>query len=225
MIPVADWLPTDLHKTKAINELAGCAAPLLTIAYQLTEQVEPLDNTLSLIEVILNEAKLFYKKAHNVGYSAQHILASRYWLCATLDELILGLPNPNKTQYPSLLKSLNHSSSDQFLPIIKQQQLSSNPSADVLEIAYLCLCLNISNHGTLSHINNPEIIQEKILKQTLAIRNKTLSTTIKPTKKITQSIIFGSLLLTMFSITLIHHNFEKKLEHLNETLPETILSD
>ena len=108
MMQKLNWLPQDLHNTQAINPLAGCAAPLLTIAYQLTEQTEPLDDTELLITTLLKECKHFYQKANKMGYHVQQILAAQYWLCATLDELIIDLPNPNKQQYPSLLKQLNH---------------------------------------------------------------------------------------------------------------------
>ncbi|MBV52454.1 MAG: hypothetical protein CL816_00140 [Coxiellaceae bacterium] len=220
MTPVPDWLPKDLHQTKAINELAGCAAPLLTIAYQLTQQVEPLDDTFSLIEVALEEAKLFYKKAHNLGYYAQQILSARYWLCSTLDELILGLPNPNKTLYPSLLKSLNHSSNNHFYSILDQQRLSPSPSADVLEIAYLCLCLNTSNQNESYRANTPEALQEKLLKQILNIRTKIKIRTVSPTKKITQFIIIGLSILTLLLIMVTHQHFQKKLKPFNQILSE-----
>ena len=66
MMKTLDWLPQDLHNTQAINPLAGCAAPLLTIAYQLTEQTEPLDDTESLITTLLEECKYFYQKANKI---------------------------------------------------------------------------------------------------------------------------------------------------------------
>ena len=75
---------------------------------------EPINEPEKLLDTLLNECKHFYDKATQCGYSTRHILAARYWLCVILDEVIQGLPNPNKYQYPSLLAALNHSSKKHF---------------------------------------------------------------------------------------------------------------
>ncbi len=215
-----DWLPQDLHNTQAINPLAGCAAPLLTIAYQLTEQTEPLDDTHALIQILLEECKHFYQKAHQMGYCAQHILATRYWLCSTLDELILGLPNPTKQQYPSLLKLLNHSTQCLFFAILDQQQQAPQPSADTLEIAYLCLCLgyNSSHHQGLN--TTLENRQAQLLSQTQAIRKTSQKTPQPPSKKITRFVIAVMIAITAVSLFFIYTDFQITFKPLNQALSE-----
>ena len=217
MMQKLDWLPQDLHNTQAINPLAGCAAPLLTIAYQLTEQTEPLDDTESLITTLLEECKHFYQKANKMGYHVQQILAAQYWLCATLDELITDLPNPNKQQYPSLLKQLNHPSESLFFAILDEQEQASKPSGDTLEIAYLCLCLGYRN-------NHPTLIlekrQAKLLSQTQNIRQKPNNSKEKSRKKITHLIITPIILITTVSLITIYTNFQHTLEPLNHALSE-----
>ncbi|HAG62242.1 MAG: hypothetical protein CMF55_01805 [Legionellales bacterium] len=220
MMQKLDWLPQDLHNTQAINPLAGCAAPLLTIAYQLTEQTEPLDDTESLITTLLEECKHFYQKANKMGYHVQQILAAQYWLCATLDELIIDLPNPNKQQYPSLLKQLNHPSESLFFAILDEQEQASKPSGDTLEIAYLCLCLGYRN----THQNNQTSIiekrQAKLLSQTQNIRQKPNNTQQKSPKKITPLIITVIVLATTASLLTIYTDLQHTLKPLNHALSE-----
>ena len=220
-----NWLPYDLHNTQAINPLAGCAAPLLTIAYQLTEQTEPLDDTDSLITILLEECKHFYQKASKNGYYVQHILAAQYWLCATIDELIINLPNPNKHQYPSLLEQLNHPSNSLFFTILDEQEQASKPSRDTLEIAYLCLCLGYRNTHQNMHASSIEKRQAKLLSQIQNIKQNSDFTQQKSPKKITPLIITVIIFAACASLLTIYIDFQHILTPLNHALSEMNLSN
>ena len=91
----SSWLPDDLDNTLAYNPLTAAAAPLFTIAYQLSQQTHAINNPASLNTALVNEMKRYYEKAHQLGYSAKHILITRYWLCIIIDKFIGQLPNPN----------------------------------------------------------------------------------------------------------------------------------
>ena len=217
MTSTLEWLPNDLHNTQAINPLVGCAAPLLLVAHQLIEQTEPINEPKKLLDSLLDECKHFYDKANQHGYSTRHILATRYWLCVILDEVIQGLPNPNKYQYLSLSAALNHSSKEHFFAILEQQRFAAKPDADVLELAYLCLLFYRPDEEV-----DPTRIQAALLSQTQKIRQHSITNKIKTKRSITRPIISAVITLTLLSSLMIYAKIHAKLNALHQNLPELI---
>ncbi len=217
MTSTLEWLPNDLHNTQAINPLVGCATPLLLIAHQLIVQTEPINEPEKLLDTLLNECKHFYDKATQCGYSTRHILAARYWLCVILDDVIQGLPNPNKYQYPSLLAALNHSSKKHFFAILEQQRFAAKPDADVLELAYLCLLFYHSDEEV-----DPTRTQAALLSQTQKIRQRSIAGNIKTKKSMTRPIIIAVIALTVLTSLMMYAKIHAKLIALHKNLPELI---
>ena len=215
------WIPSDLHNTKGINPLAGAAAPILTIAYQLSEQASPVDDVDSLISILIVELKSFYHKADSLGYDAKQILAARYWLCSTLDELILNLPNPKKIQPRSLLVALEHpTASHYFFSLVLEHQNTSNPSADLLEMAYLCLCVGYTGQHHMPPTTSIEHVCQQLSNQTQTIRNtKPFKHTQKDRRiQLSHYLVALIVVITLATLITIYGLFHLKIEPLKQVL-------
>lgn len=149
----------------AVNPLVAAASPLLAIATQLSE-LTAAPNLTQLHQDLSHEIKAFESKAHNLGYRAQLILAARYLLCATLDEIILNTPWGKDSEWRSqnLLITFQREpwGGDRFFLIL--ERCSEDPALylDILELGYLCLSLGFQGryqgaqkmHGLAAFIDN-----------------------------------------------------------------------
>ena len=209
----SSWLPDDLDNTLAYNPLTAAAAPLFTIAYQLSQQTHAIHNPVSLNTTLVKEMKRYYEKAHQLGYNAKHILITRYWLCIIIDKFIEQLPNPNNLPRTSLLKQLNYSMGDsQFFVVLKEHQQSVKPSLDVLEIAYLCLSLGYTDE----HVNQKDQlitdIRYQLIKQIQHL--KTIKPTPMPKRKqmtATRLIILAVAIVTAVALVMLYNHFHVEL--------------
>jgi len=133
------------HQPKAgLNPIADAAANLFSIA----GQIKPLNNYRHLSKLhqeLMQEIQTFQNTAKSQGYSSEHILVSRYALCATLDDVIKNTSWGSQGQWDqySLLSAFHPDTvnPDRFFIILERIIKEPALYIDILELMYICLSL------------------------------------------------------------------------------------
>jgi type VI secretion system protein ImpK len=146
-----------LHHPKAgLNPIADAAAHLFSIMGRL-KQLKSYRHLSKLQQELIQEIQNFQNTAKAQGYSSEHILVSRYALCATFDDLIQNTPWGSQGQWEShsLLATFHPdtASPDRFFIIL--ERLIKEPALyiDILELMYICLSLGFEGpyRSTIAH--------------------------------------------------------------------------
>lgn len=146
-----------IHHPKAgLNPIVDAAANLFSIIGRL-KQLRSYRHLSKLQQELVQEIQSFQNTAKAQGYSSEHILVSRYALCATCDDLIQNTAWGSQGQWDqySLLASFHPdtTSADRFFIIL--ERLIKEPALyiDILELMYICLSLGFEGpyRANLSH--------------------------------------------------------------------------
>jgi type VI secretion system protein ImpK len=147
------------------NPITSAAISLLSLIAQLRCTINHADVP-SLRLRIVDEIKQFDLKLKNQQVPSEEIQASRYCLCAFLDETVLNTPWGNSSIWPnkSLLIEFYQEAfgGEKFFIILKNCQQQPGKHLDLLEFLYFCLSLGfqgryrIEDHG----VNKLEEIRE-----------------------------------------------------------------
>jgi len=127
-----------------VNPLVTAASALIALPAQFYNMVSHRDVT-GLRRQVLDEIKKFENKARMSGLTPEVIHASRYVLCAFIDEAVLntiwGSNSPWTNQ--SLLSSLHNETSggEKFFVILNNLLMDPNANLDLLELMFLCISL------------------------------------------------------------------------------------
>lgn len=134
-----------MHHPKAgLNPISDAAANLFSISSRL-KQLKNYRHLSKLHQELMHEMQAFQNAAKAQGYSSEHILVSRYALCATLDDLIKNTRFGSQGQWdPYSLLTAFHPDTvnpDRFFVIL--ERLIKEPALyiDILELMYICLSL------------------------------------------------------------------------------------
>ncbi len=135
---------TSFRTTIALNPMLAAAAPLLTIASQLREQMST-PNIDRLHTTLADAIKTFENKAHALSYRSQVILGARYLLCALIDEIIgeSAWGQSVQWQQQGLLKTFQRETNggERFFLILQRGAEDPALYLDLLELGYICLSL------------------------------------------------------------------------------------
>lgn len=129
--------------TIGINPLINAADPILTLITKIRRLSLP-PNLIIFHQHVCHEIKAFENKVQTLGYRPPLILASRYLICALLDELItISLwPNLEFKKY-SFLATFHKelSQEDHFFLILERSLQNPSEHVELLELIFLCLRL------------------------------------------------------------------------------------
>lgn len=132
------------HPKAGLNPMVDAAANLFSILGRL-KQLKSYRHLSKLQQELIQEIQTFQTAVKTQGYSAEHILVSRYALCATFDDLIEHTPWGREGQWHpySLLHIFHPDSSghDRFYIILERLLKEPALYIDILELMYICLSL------------------------------------------------------------------------------------
>ncbi len=157
-----------LHHAKAgLNPISDAAAQLFSISGRL-RQLKTNRHLSKLHQELMQEIQAFQNAAKTQGYSSEHILVSRYALCATLDDIIKNTDWGSQGQWNqySLLTAFHPDTvnPDRFFVILERIIKEPALYIDILELMYICLSLgfegpyrsaaSMPEHAQTDHYNN-----------------------------------------------------------------------
>lgn len=134
-----------IHHPKAgLNPIVDAGANLFSLLGRLN-QLTSYRQLNKLHQELVQEIQAFQNTAKAQGYSSEHILVSRYALCATFDDLIQNTSWGSQGQWEpySLLSSFHpdNANGDRFFIILERLVKEPALYIDILELMYLCLSL------------------------------------------------------------------------------------
>ncbi len=133
------------HQPKAgLNPIVDAAANLFSIIGRL-KQLKNFRQLNKLHQELIHEIQAFQNSIKAQSYSSEHILASRYALCATLDDIIQRTAWGSHGQWEqySLLSAYHPESatSDRFFIILERINKEPALYIEILELMYICISL------------------------------------------------------------------------------------
>lgn len=148
-----------LHHPKAgLNPISDAAANLFSLSGRL-KQFKNYRHLSKLHQELMQEIQAFQNAAKTQGYSSEHILVSRYALCATLDDIIKNTSWGSQGQWDqySLLTAFHPDTvnPDRFFVILERIIKEPALYIDILELMYICLSLGFEGPYR-SAVANPE---------------------------------------------------------------------
>lgn len=135
---------TALLPTTGVNPLAAAATPLLALAIRLRGQVVHPDVT-ALHANALAEVRAFEGRAVAAGATPQMVAASRYALCALVDDLVLNTPWGSASHWPASSLVINFHreavGGERFFALLDGVRKDPARNLALLELLYVCLAL------------------------------------------------------------------------------------
>lgn len=237
------------HSPKAgLNPLADTSAYLFSIIGKL-KPLKTYRHLNKLHEELVQEINHFQDAAKTLGYSSDYILASRFSLCATLDDIIMNTAWGGQGHWEpfSLLKIFHQDAPDPERFFLILDRISKDPAhyIDVMELMYICLSLGFKGPYRTTEFGNHQLeqITHALYKKIRSFRgdfSKTLSPfpikahapSAKPsTKKIsllattltTASIIMAIFIGLSYLLDTLSNQTYQELMHIGKSTPyETI---
>ncbi len=132
------------HPKAGLNPISDAAANLFSFCGRL-QQLKSYRHLSKLHQELMQEIQIFQNTAKTQGYSSEHILVSRYALCATLDDLIKNTSWGSEGRWDqySLLTAFHPDTvnPDRFFVILERIVKEPGLYIDILELMYICLSL------------------------------------------------------------------------------------
>ncbi|CAN5270277.1 N/A [soil metagenome] len=132
--------------TQGINPLVSAATPLLSLIPLIKETTD----INQLHQVLAHEIRVFETNLQQANYRYETIMAARYALCATLDDVITHDTDGTLQNWQncSLLHNFHQEQleKNRFFMILERLQQSPDLHIELLELFYLCL--NLGFQGT-----------------------------------------------------------------------------
>lgn len=132
------------HPKAGLNPLVDTAAYLFSIIGRL-KQIKSYRHLAKLHKELVAEINTFQDTIKSQGYNSEHILVSRYALCATLDDVIMNTTWGSQGQWDtySMLTTFNKDSNqrDRFFIILERLIKDPNLYIELMEFMYVCLTL------------------------------------------------------------------------------------
>jgi type VI secretion system protein ImpK len=135
------WNTLRLEK---LNPVVGAAAPLLNLAVRLKHRLVHEDVDALRVRVMqgLDE---FERRLAPLGLAARAVRASKYALCATLDDLVLNTPWGSRSVWTtrSMVGTFFSETwgGDRFFDLLAQLKKDPGINVDLLELLYYCISL------------------------------------------------------------------------------------
>jgi len=143
-----------------VNKLVSCSSILLGVFSSLKNTMTHNDES-GLYSRLVNEIKLFERHAKDEMLQPEIILASRYILCAMLDEAILNTPWGSSGQWSqhTLLSTFHNETAggEKFFLLLDRMREMPSENIEILELMYLCLSLGFEGKYRLIHNGKEQI--------------------------------------------------------------------
>jgi type VI secretion system protein ImpK len=177
--PDVDALPIEAREMlgRGLNPLVRAASPLLILAGSLRGSVSPMDVS-GLRRHTLDEIHRFEERAREGGVPADIATASRYVLCAALDEAVLSTPwgaHSEWAQHP-LLVTLHRETwgGEKFFEMLGRVSTNAAKYIDLMELQYLCLALGFAGKYQVMDRGHEQLagVQQTLYRQIRSQRGK-----------------------------------------------------
>jgi type VI secretion system protein ImpK len=128
----------------ALSPLVAAAAPLLGLAARLKHRIAHEDVEALRIRV-MQEIDAFERRIAPLGIAPRTMRASKYALCATIDDLVLNTPWGSRSVWTtrSLVGTFFSETwgGDRFFDLLAQLKKDPGVNVDLLELLYYCVSL------------------------------------------------------------------------------------
>jgi type VI secretion system protein ImpK len=142
--PTGPGKPIEVPTLKNINPLVNAALPLLDLAVQIKNRAVHA-NVESLRDRVIAEINGFERRITPLGLSPQTIRASRYVLCATIDDIVLNTPWGSRSVWTqrSMVATFHNEvvGGDRFWDLLNELKKNAGVNLDLLELLYFCIAL------------------------------------------------------------------------------------
>jgi type VI secretion system protein ImpK len=127
-----------------LNPLVNAALPLLDLGVQVKNRAVH-NNIESLRDRVVAEVNAFERKITPLGLSPATIRASRYALCATIDDIVLNTPWGSRSIWTqrSMVATFHNEvvGGDRFWDLLNQLKRDAAVNLDLLKLLYYCITL------------------------------------------------------------------------------------
>lgn len=127
-----------------LNPVVNAASMLIAVFYK-TKHTVSHPNVGGLHQQLMAAIRTFEETANQKGISPEIVLASRYVLCAALDEVVLNTPWGAESAWPQrTLLSIFHSEThggEKFFVLLDKMKERPTQNIDMLELMYILLSL------------------------------------------------------------------------------------
>lgn len=135
-----------------LNPLVAAAAPLFVLISRLRNQLAG-PNVLSLHAGAISEIKAFESRAGQAGIDSRTIVAARYALCATIDDLVLNTPWGSNSPWTgsSMVTNFHREAAggERFFALLDGVRRDPARNLHLLEMLYVCLALSFEGRYRL----------------------------------------------------------------------------
>lgn len=140
--------------SKGLNPLVNAASALIAVFAKIRQSMSH-PNVGGLYQSLTGEIKTFESKAKESGVKPEVVLASRYALCAALDEAVLNTPWGSESAWPQrTLLSVFHnetSGGEKFFMLLERMKEQPAENLYMLELMYILLSLGFEGKYRVIH--------------------------------------------------------------------------
>lgn len=142
------------NTSKGLNPLVNAASALIAVFAKIRQSMSH-PNVGGLYQSLTGEIKTFETKAKESGIKPEAVIASRYALCAALDEAVLNTPWGSESAWPQrTLLSVFHnetSGGEKFFMLLERMKEQPAENLYMLELMYILLSLGFEGKYRVIH--------------------------------------------------------------------------
>jgi type VI secretion system protein ImpK len=151
----------DFKSMARLNKLITAALPILDLVVQIKNRAVH-NNIEYLRDRVVAEINAFERRITPMGISPQTIRASRYALCATIDDVVLNTPWGSRSIWTqrSMVGSFHNEvlGGDRFWELVNQLKKDAAVNLDLLELLYCCISLGFEGKYRVSQRGASELL-------------------------------------------------------------------
>lgn len=140
--------------SRGLNPLVNAASSLIAVFAKIRQSMSH-PNVGGLYQSLIGELKTFETVAKESGIKPEIVLASRYALCAALDEAVLNTPWGSESAWPQrTLLSVFHnetSGGEKFFMLLERMKEQPAENLYMLELMYVLLSLGFEGKYRVIH--------------------------------------------------------------------------
>lgn len=142
------------------NPMIDAAMPLLGLTLRI-RKLEEFENVAGFYDRVRDQIAAVNAEVRKLGYDHGSYSAFSYSLCAFLDEVVMATKWGSQSMWAARsLLSAQHQETwggEKFFTVLSRLSARPQPSRDVLEFMYLCLCLGFKGKYMLQHNGEDEL--------------------------------------------------------------------
>jgi type VI secretion system protein ImpK len=144
-----------------LNPLNAAASTLFSLVARIRNRAQHSDPT-ALRDSVVAEIRTFENAALQAGVPAQTVVAARYAICATIDDVVLNTPWGGQSVWAlqSMVGTFHKEThgGDRFYELLSRFEAAPSKNRDMLEFLYVCLSLGfegrlrVAQRGAEKHL-------------------------------------------------------------------------